>query len=217
MYKRFNNGYAFERYVFGEPTLKREAHQIENKAVTMSTALRRVIANANGHSHPETDVGHGLWYFVSKFVGPHLPVKKLGFYSSIKTDADFRYGVDGFFYLVSQDRESLAVIDAFMMPDFLVRKLQQDKQIESCVQIQDKVYRMKRIVKLARSGQSDDICWARFWKMYNDGGCYPFPRFRNSFVITPYDLSRPKGVQELGKEIAKSLFVQIQPKTRMPF
>lgn len=190
---------------------------IENRAVALSTALRKVIANTNGQLHPQTDVGHSLWHFVSRFLSPHLVIKKLGFYSSIKTDADFRHGVDGFFYLVSQDKECLAVIDAFLMPQFLVRQLQA-KQIKSCVQMQDEVYRIKRIIKeVRRLCPGDDICWPKFWEIYGRNAKGEFLRFRNSFVITPYDLSRSKGVKELGKEIAKSLFAQIGPTTRLPF
>ncbi len=218
MYTRnFKNGFVFERYIFGEPGVKREAHTVENKAVTLSTALRRVIANTNGQLYPQTDVGHSLWHFVSRFLSPHLSIKKLGFYSSIKTDADFRHGVDGFFYLVSQDRECLAVIDAFLMPWFLVRRLRV-KQIESCTQRQDEIYRIKRIIKeVRRLCPGDEICWPKFWEIYDSGAKENFLRFRNSFVITPDDLSRSKGVKELGKEIAKSLFTQVQPTVRLPF
>lgn len=222
MSKKFNNGYAFERYVFGEPILKREAHQIQASAITFSNALRRVIANANGHlhsQHPKTEVGRDLWHFVRKFlVAAKLPIQKFGFYSAIKTDADFRYGVDGFFYLVSQDKEALAIIDAFLIPNFLIEKLE-NRQFSSCSQVQDELYRMKRIIRqVKQSNPNNELTWPQFWQIYNNKeSAKEFVRFKNSFVFTQYDLRRPKGIKELGKEIARSLFWQIRPGVKLSF
>lgn len=224
----FNNGEAFERYVFGSSPLRREEElNLLNENITLTVALRHIISQSNGMKHPDTEVGKDLYYFVKRFLSDSLKlnVKKLGFYSTVRTRAD-RLGADGIFYLIvardttekeTAEIEMIAIIDAFLiLPDFAAKIYKKDLTFDLQ---QDIVYKAKRILHDLRSEDPNrHVSWHEFWRRYHCAeDSRRLRRCKNKFILTPYDIRKPKGLKEFGKEISLSFWKQLNPGIRTPF
>lgn len=183
------NGREFERKILG-----RNGGYIvirNKKNTTFSIAIRKALEGWDKETfYPNTDEADTLYYRVKKYLsGLGVKFNLLILLPAVETAADILYQTDAVLYMVAESGEEYAVtidLSFSLNPEVEDEFLQVSNH--NYLDLQCRLYLRKRGNKV-------------YW---------PENRPTNHFLLTQFDVFRPRGLKTLSREIALSLFHQMK-------
>lgn len=182
------SGREFEKKILGRNGNNVVIHN--KKDVTFNGALRKALKFWDGETlHPNTDEANVLYYRTKNYLtGLKVNIRSLALFSVFESAADILYQTDAVFYLVTESgNEYLATLDLSFSSNPEVKEKFATVTNDNYLDTQSQIYLLKR-------GQ-------RFH--------WPEGRPENHFLLTQFDVLRPRGLKTLSREIAHSLFRQV--------
>ena len=193
-------GEDFEVQVFGPGGNHKLKGQVYGPD-EFSRAARDFLFYAGPEDISRTDTAQLICFYVRKYLKSlHLQVEAICLYSARGSKLDRFFGVDALLVVKIDGVDHVATLDAYAAKR---HEIEAEKNESGCYrEFQSRVYALK-LGKLLKGLSSGSNRWRYTESLLKKG------RPLNYFLVIPDDIRRPRGLKELSRNIAVSIWQQV--------